>query len=507
MEGVPLFIVTAGLTAGLAAMLVSADLEQIKQNWNTRRCDLPVMIMGKLFKPDSFNGSASEFSSENMNFCIRQIAKGVMITLLTPVTALLGNQSNVLGVLDTSLNMMRTLLANATKSFGKLIDPFYRRFMLIGGNFRIIFQQFLSAMNRVFAISISQLLMGISAFVGMQNVVSFIIKVVMIIMGIIIAIFILLFFVLAPFLPMILTVIGILASVGLTVGGTEVFCFAPQTEILLMNGLTKPIAQIQVGEKLVNGARVEGVLLTTRTPEIYMYDYNGICVSGSHLVWENKEWIPVFSSEKAVQVSYEGERLYSLRTTSRKIFTKNFNSRVILFKDWEEIPEGDEETDAEWDILVQQMLGNTIVRRTPSTTDPLFSPTCFVSKEMRLVPLHTIQIGDLIGINIRGDQTRVLGIYRGEVMMNPLYTKDKWHTDGVWWKRDENWLHSSEATPLVKVDKVFTQGLHLITDSGTFWVHSGTHSGTVRDFTEVGSEKLIEATEILLKILSEKPML
>jgi len=140
MEGVPLFIVTAGLTAGLAAMLVSADIEQIKQNWNTRRCDLPVMIMGKLFKPDSFKGTASEYSSENMNFCIRQIAKGVMITLLAPVTALLGNQSSVLGVLDTSLNMMRTLLSNAMSSFSKLIDPFYRRVLLIGGNFCIIFQ-------------------------------------------------------------------------------------------------------------------------------------------------------------------------------------------------------------------------------------------------------------------------------------------------------------------------------------------------------------------------------
>ena len=73
MEGVPLFIVTAGLTAGLAAMLVSADIEQIKQNWTTRRCDLPVMIMGNLFKPESFKGTASEYSSENMNFCIRQI--------------------------------------------------------------------------------------------------------------------------------------------------------------------------------------------------------------------------------------------------------------------------------------------------------------------------------------------------------------------------------------------------------------------------------------------------
>jgi hypothetical protein len=54
MEGIPLFITTVGLTAGLAFMLVSGDIQNIKENWDTRRCELPIMIMGSLFKPSSF---------------------------------------------------------------------------------------------------------------------------------------------------------------------------------------------------------------------------------------------------------------------------------------------------------------------------------------------------------------------------------------------------------------------------------------------------------------------
>jgi hypothetical protein len=438
-----------------------------------------------------------------MNFCTRQLAKSVLVLILAPVTAILGNQSSVLGILGNSLNMMRTLLSNATSSFGKLIEPFYRRFLLIGGNFRLVFQQFLSAMNRVFAIAVSQLFMGISAVVGMQNVVSFVIKVVMIVMAVIIAIFILLFFVLAPFLPMILTVIGILASVGVAVSGTEVFCFSPDTEVLLANGLTKPISQIQVGDKLPNKGVVEGVLLTTRNPNLPMFSYKGVYVSGSHLVWENKKWVAVNCSEKSQNVHYEGERLYSLRTTSREIFAKSPSTyEIILFKDWEEIPPGNNNLDAEWDVLVQKMLGNTMIQETPSTTDPLFSPNCFVVKDSRLVPISTIQIGDLIGINVKGDKTRVLGVYTGEVYMDPALVYEKWHTDGVWWKRDTNWLH----TPTRNVtEKVAVHGVHLITDSGVFWVHAGTHSGIVRDFTEVGSDQIVEATEIILEVLNEKP--
>jgi len=374
---------------------------------------------------------------------------------------------------------------------------------LIGGNFRVVFQQFLSAMNRVFAIAVSQLFMGISAVVGMQNVVSFVIKVVMIIMGVIIAIFILLFFVLAPFLPMILTVIGILASVGVAVSGTEVFCFAPDTEILLANGLTKPISQIQVGDKLPHKGEVEGILLTIRDPNIPMFSYKGVLVSGSHLVWENRKWVPVSSSEKAQTVDYEGERLYSLRTTSREIFIRSPSTyEVVLFKDWEEIPQGDTNLDADWDILVQQILGNSMIQETPSSTDPLFSPACFVAKDSRIVPISTVQIGDLLGMNLKGDKTRVLGIYTGKVLIDQVFEHEKWHTDGVWWKRDGNWLHTPTRD---STKKVVGHGVHLITDSGVFWVHAGTHSGIVRDFTEVGSDKIVEATEMILTCLNEKP--
>ena len=134
--------------------------------------------------------------------------------------------------------------------------------------------------------------------------------------------------------------------------------------------------------------------------------------------------------------------------------------------------------------------------------DPLFSPDCFVVKESRLVPISTIQIGDLIGINTKGDKTRVLGVYTGEVFMDPACIYERWHTDGVWWKRDQNWLHTSTHTV---TEKTAVQGIHLITDSGVFWVHAGTHSGIVRDFTEVGSDQIVEATEVILKSLNEKP--
>jgi hypothetical protein len=78
--------------------------------------------------------------------------------------------------------------------------------------------------------------------------------------------------------------------------------------------------------------------------------------------------------------------------------------------------------------------------------------------------------------------------------------RDAWHTDGVWWK-DTNWIHR----PVDREEVCLTQGVHLITESGTFWVQTKDHSGIVRDFTEVGHTHLPETMDFLLRRLNEKP--
>ena len=39
-----LLVVTSLLTAGFAMIVASADIEEIKENWSKRRCEVPVII-------------------------------------------------------------------------------------------------------------------------------------------------------------------------------------------------------------------------------------------------------------------------------------------------------------------------------------------------------------------------------------------------------------------------------------------------------------------------------
>lgn len=499
MEAVPLFFTTLALTGGLAYLLTKAYKEEIMANWSQRRCELPIMIMAGQFKPPDDPREPSEFANDNFSFCTRSLAAFLFKLILSPILLLIGKNIDALGVVDQSTNLLRTLISNVMVAFAKIIDPFYRRFLLIGRGFANGFARMLSAMERGFGIAVAALFMGISATRATLNAIDFVIKVVIIILGILIGIFILLFFVLFPFTPVILSTLAVLAAVGVGVAGAGVFCFDAQTEICLENGQTKPICKLQVGDRLVGNDRVEGILLTEREHNTSLFSYKGIVVSGSHLVWEEGEWKPVEKSRNALPVEHPSQRLYSLRTSSRTMTTYcKETGATVLFRDWEEIQENDSITDAEWDKLVQELLKNTSFDESISKEHPCFSGKCLVIKDGNQVPISTIRIGDSIQ-DLHNKQTRVLGVYTGLTFIHRKLLDKKWYTDGVWWKTD-NWGHRK----VPRSDLQLTQGVHLITESGTFWIQAEEVSGGVRDFTEVGHTHLPETMEFLLKRLNKE---
>ena len=499
MDAVPLFLTTLGLTVGIAYILTRSNIQQIKSQWNQRRCELPVMIMANMFKPDDDPRSSGEFAQENFAFCSRFFAKSILQTLLVPVFAIIGKQLDVTKVIEEALNLMRFMLAEAMNSFMKIIDPFYRRFMMIGYRFSFIFNKFMNAMEKINGIAVGAIYMGISLLRGVFNFKDFVIKVILIIMGILVAAIILLFFILFPVMPVIITTVAVLASVGIGVAGASAFCFPPETEVVLADGTALPICKLEVGQKLKDGGYIEGILLTEREPDVPLYDYDGIYVSGSHVVYEDGLWKSVESTKNGIVIDSSVERLYSLRTSTRMMTCRNSVGKEILFRDWEEIPEDDTITDAEWDILVQKMLANDTLTEESSAQDPLLSTDFQIQLENgSQIPLSSVRIGDTISTG-QGGFTRVLGVYRG---LGYTTKQSQWFSDGVWWLQGTSqWVHSSQGE-IQKGSQ--TIGMHLITESGTFQVESSSTSGCVRDFTEVGYKNLAKAMDFLLHRLNEK---
>lgn len=105
-----------------------------------------------------------------------------------------------------------------------------------------------------------------------------------------------------------------------SIGGVaRFFCFDSNTLIKMVDGNQKQIRNIHLGDQLWQGGFVKGVIKVKKGGS-QMYDYNGIKVAGSHLVYEFDEWKRVEDSMIAVPINYEKEWIHCLIVDNNKIW-------------------------------------------------------------------------------------------------------------------------------------------------------------------------------------------
>lgn len=467
-----------GLTVGLSFMMVGLDIEAIKENWSEKRCDLDVIMTGFLYKQGSDERSATEFMSENFQFCIKDTVQSFLKILMTPVFSAFNVQLNLAEGVVMIMNVLRNLKSEMLNSFMKIITPMYQRFINTGMAFSLNFQRFYSAMRRVAGIAVASLYLGMSVHVLLDNFIKFVVKIVLIIMGIIAGLLVIMFFGIVPFLGLLIAVVVLLDQAGFdTLGMGSVFCFDPKTPIVLFDKTIKPIEKLIVGDQLEDGGFVQGVLRSTAANE-QIYSVRGILVSGSHLVYdeEKDEWMPVSEYQFAEPIFSKPETLICLRTSTRNIPIRDFYGFKHYFRDWEELPDK-EGVDGFWNYLVSKLI------KAKKTAIPNEDPLCGVRCEVRLstgekIPIAHVRIGD--SVYSEKGFTKVLGVYEGMASIS----SPKGLTDGVWIKEGNEWGHMNMKASEVQ------RGYHLVTQAGTFWIESDSYSGCIRDFTEVGLDQL-----------------
>ena len=108
-------------------------------------------------------------------------------------------------------------------------------------------------------------------------------------------------------------------------------CFLAGTLIIMADETKKPIEEVELMDKVAIGGYVGGVgkFLTDE-----LYDYNGIKVSGSHLVNEDNKWMHVKDSKNGKPLGNDTHVVYVLGTEHRRLLIEN-----ILFTDYLETKE------------------------------------------------------------------------------------------------------------------------------------------------------------------------
>lgn len=487
------------LTVGAAVIMSTMERKSIMANWAERRCQPATLFSSFLFKPDSYDGSAGEFAADNFRFCMKQLAGAAAQAAVAPAAGMMGKQVEAGGVVAGMVNSARATLAEQFNSFKtffleSIFSPFERGIRQVS----IVTQYLNSAIGRINAIILSMVYMGITFYTTLTNSISFVISVTILVLGILSGVFIPMFFVLIVFLSLLIGTVTFVTKMGygdLVKGPAEVFCFARGTQVATENGGRISIESLKVGDELLGGGRVEG-MLTFNGAGATIYRIDDILVSGAHLVCDEQgQWIPVNQSS-AVRTDIICPILYC-PIISNCILYAGAN-RLTKFADWEEVSDV---AATEYDKEVRRLLNCSSAL--PTLAPGLRETIPVITKNNGLTGIQAVRIGDYV---LDGDErwTEVLGIVRRSVAVS-FCSSTAPATDGVisynfeerTWEQFPNC--SNAATDEENIEQTI---YHLVTGSGTFVVIASGSPYVVRDATEVGWDKIDTLTPLVLQHLN-----
>jgi hypothetical protein len=489
-----IIVLTLILTAGFAMLVASADIEEIKANWSKRRCEIPVVIAGNLFKPTNDPKTPMEFSADNFRFCVKNLADEVIKAAFAPLMAVAGQQMNATSTMAGPLNSIRGMITQGMKSFSNIFETQYKQFTAVSVLVTKTWQHIRFAMGRIGAIITSIVYLGLSASMLIQNTMKLIINIIMIFIGILAAMILLIWFGIIPFLVIIITMISLLASADSQTGGwisggnvdAGPFCVDPEADLVMADGTVKSLKTVKIGDNIASNNTksniVTGILRVNSERQIIV-SVAGVKMSETHPVFYNNKWMRAQEHPEAIILDIRLKEVICLNTTEHSVIIRGTSD--IIVGDWDEASDTDDQR--LWVNWASKILNGIELQQNLPTTVPICSNSVRVSTpEYPWVPIDTIKIGDKI-LSKTG-YTRVIGIYTGSFKTKT--DSPEWISDGVWMFTNKMWKLNAKG--LTSNGTTLVSGRFLITESETFYIKTNESIELVRDFTEVGASRINE---------------
>ena len=494
--------VTVGLFLGLAFMQASVNRAEVMANWSKYKSDPLYMFAAPMFKPDDDPRSRLKFATDNFNDVISEKITTIFAVLLQPLFQVFKILTDALTQSLSSLFNIKSLLDNMWKKWNSMVDIFQRRFNGVFHSFRITFTKIFNAMEKSYGVATASLFAGISAIHSMTSFLDLVIKIIITILVILVVMVILLFFVLAPFIPLIMTTIGIIAAtaMGGAVGGmAESFCFTADSRVVTAEGPVR-IDKIKVGQHLSPTNKVLAVL-SFIVDEYDLYYLDGIAVSGTHIVYHEGIPIHVKFHPKATQLPKFREKLYCLITSEHTIPILGLDT-VHTFSDWEELDTVDEQKS--WYSQIYETLNNVKPEQVPKDdvlqSEASVAAGTYVSTRKGPASIECLRPGDMI-LAADGTPTKVLGI----VQLDPSTVKsvtqfgNTYISSGAWIETKGVWDH-----PVPTVSASLVSWFTLFTDKGSFRIETTTGVINIRDFSDIGADKIDTTYTMVLRAMKDR---
>ena len=513
----PFFAISFTLVFLLGLMIARLERTVVMQEWPSRRCEVPVMMAAAFFRPDTDPRSNTDFAADNFEFCMKSVVESFIGLLSGPIHALFSKNIGAAGAALHAMDAIRDVIQRLHTAFMTYITNNFKKFYAATFEMSRIVQEVKMALGKLNAVALSMVYAGISLWRGILNAIQFVIKVVLIICAIMIIILIILWFILLPVMPLIIKTLVVIISAVVAFGGLmdqsliskassqmSSFCFAEGTRVDTKDGPV-PVEEIRIGQPL-QGNRMVTAVIRVVGEDVPLYDLCGIHVSGSHRVQgADGVWKLVEEDARAIPITQRSRVLYCFNTTDN-IIPVCGTSEVIDFRDWEELGNTDANGQYIWNYIVSVMLNKgkpyaewkEKVR--PHCEDALVSFSMPVSVEGGWMPMGEIELGQMI-MDRHGTPQRVLGIIEEDVF-GPMHV-GAWHTE--WYEDCEGIWMVRNATGSMSEHHMMQRGRALITETGEVKVWYDEAPRVIRDFTEVGADRIHETYHFLAARLKKAP--
>jgi hypothetical protein len=325
---------------------IKINSQPVVDNWNDYRCKPYIIPMaGFITHPDGV--SATEYTSQNFNYCMQNTLQNIMGGLLSPITFITNLIKNIIDDMANAINGVRAMFDKLRTALNNIVEDIMSRIINITVPLQQIFIGFNDLLHKTQGVMTTSLYTFLGSYFAMKSTMSVIAKMILTILSLL-AIAVAAFWLIPPMWPvaiantLIYTAISIpLAiilsfmnkSLHLNVGKIpKLKCFDQDTLIIMDNGSYKRIIDIDVGDTLFNNNIVTAIF-KVETKGSQMYSLDGVLVSDSHIVKYGNSWIPVSKHPNAVRYAfYDKPFLYCLNTINKNII---INSHI--FSDWDEV--------------------------------------------------------------------------------------------------------------------------------------------------------------------------
>jgi hypothetical protein len=339
-------------------------LQVIKADWENKRCNpLVIPFAGFINKP--YDKSNLEFTGENFSDCVNSILKKIIDNALKPIFYVVTVIQDTVNNLAESIQMFRMLIKNIRKEIDRILKSIFVAINNLLYSFIGFFVKVKDSLAKVNGILTTGLYTLFGSYMAMQSLFLVIIDLILIIL-IAISLFIILFWAIAiafygiPFVGMamatpfgIKAIIVTLIMIAILIPCIifEVFmlrildlqtppppgvpsCFPEDTPIILFDGSTKKISEINVDDRLINESYVTSILKCSAKDQ-HMYKLNNVLVTGEHRVLQQSslKWIKVKNHPESLHIPEFNEPFVYCLNTDKKFFTIN----GTVFSDWDDI--------------------------------------------------------------------------------------------------------------------------------------------------------------------------